>query len=170
MFTWHRKIDYRKVLRLFNTLYGLNSCSFRIANPFGEYQRFDRPHGAVTVFCSKAIKNEDIEIWGDGSTSRDFIYIKDVIGALISALNSKIEYEEINIGSGVAISLNELVKIIEHVSGRKLSVKYRTNRPFDVPVSYLDISKAKHFLNWQPSTSLEQGIINTYNWIKSQSS
>jgi UDP-glucose 4-epimerase len=160
------KLSIEKYLKLFYQLYGLESCSLRMANPFGEYQRFDRAHGAVTVFCHKAFKNEAIEVWGDGTISRDFIYIRDVISAMINALYYECKGEEINIGSGKAESLNEIIGIIENLMEKKLKVKYLPPRSFDVPKTYLDISKASEILNWQPQTSLEEGIKKIFDWLK----
>jgi UDP-glucose 4-epimerase len=162
------KLSIEKYNRLFYQLYGLESCSLRIANPFGQYQRFDRAHGAVTVFCHKALKNETIEIWGDGNISRDFIYIDDAISAMIKALNFECKGEEINIGSGKAESLNEIVEIIENILEKKLKVNYLPPRSFDVPKTYLDISKAKEILDWQPKISLEEGIRKTLKWLETK--
>jgi UDP-glucose 4-epimerase len=162
------KLSIEKYLRLFYHLYGLESCSLRMANPFGEYQRFDRAHGAVTVFCHKAFKNETIEVWGDGNISRDFIYIRDVISAMICVLNCECRGEVINIGSGKAESLNEIIGIVENILEKKLKVNYLPPRAFDVPKNYLDISKAKEILNWQPETSLEEGIKKTLVWLKKE--
>lgn len=162
------KLTIEKYLRLFYQLHNLDTCSLRIANPYGEYQRFDRAHGAVTVFCKKAITKEPIEIWGDGTIERDFIYIKDVISAMLKTLISECKGEEINIGCGKGISLNEIIEIIEKLVDKKQIVNYLPSRSFDVPVNYLDISKAKEILNWYPETSLEIGIANTFEWIKKE--
>ena len=162
------KLTIEKYLRLFFQLYNLDTCSLRIANPYGEYQRFDRAHGAVTVFCKNAIAKEPIEIWGDGTIERDFIYIKDVISAMLKTLISECRGEEINIGCGKGESLNEIIAAIERVTGEKMDVNYLPSRSFDVPVNYLDISKAKAILNWQPATSLDDGIRATFSKLKNE--
>lgn len=162
------KLTIEKYLRLFFQLYNLDTCSLRIANPYGEYQRFDRAHGAVTVFCKNAIAKEPIEIWGDGTIERDFIYIKDVISAMLKTLISECRGEEINIGCGKGESLNEIIAAIERLTGEKMDVNYLPSRSFDVPVNYLDISKAKEILNWQPATSLDDGIRATFSKLKNE--
>lgn len=159
------KLAIEKYLRLYHQMHGLNYCCIRLANPYGEYQRVDRAHGAISVFCYKALKNETIQIWGDGSIARDFIYITDVISALLKALNQECKNEEINIGSGEATSLNELVKTIEQITDKTLQVEYLPSRSFDVPEIYLDIAKAKRILDWNPETQLIYGIEKTINWI-----
>jgi len=76
---------------------------------------------------------------------------------------------EINIGSGTTISLNEIIAIIEDHIGKKLKVKYLPPRKFDVPKTFLDITKAKDLLDWAPETSFETGITRTFNWLKENS-
>ena len=159
------KLTIEKYLRLFYQLYGLDTCSLRISNPYGEYQRIDRSHGAVTVFCAKTLKNETIEIWGDGSIARDFIYIEDVISAMINAMYCKCYGEEINIGSGISKSLNDIIVIIQNLTNRSSDVKFLPPRNFDVQKTYLAIEKAEEMLNWHPKINLEEGIRKTIEWL-----
>lgn len=159
------KLTIEKYLKLFYNLYGLESCSLRVANPYGKFQRFDRAHGAINVFCHRAIHNELIQIWGDGNIKRDFIYIDDVISAMINAIEYQCKGEEINIGSGKSESLNDIVEIIQNILNKKINVSYLSNRKFDVPINYLDISKAKRTLNWKPYIDLNQGVEKTISWL-----
>jgi UDP-glucose 4-epimerase len=162
------KLGIEKYLRLYRKLKGLKTCSLRLANPYGEHQRFHAAQGATSVFCYKALKGEAIDIWGDGSVRRDFIYIGDVVEAIVRAVETPGAVGEINIGSGRATSLNELLDAIESAVGRKTVRNYLSSRAFDVPVNYLDISRAKTMLGWSPQVGLEQGLVRTVAWLRQQ--
>jgi UDP-glucose 4-epimerase len=162
------KLAIEKYLSLFHTLYGLEYGILRISNPFGERQRTQASQGAVAVFLSKALRNEEIEIWGDGSVVRDYIYIKDVISALISVSKYSGPEHIFNIGSGSGMSINELLNAIENITKRPTKRKYVNARSFDVPVSVLNIKKAKSILGWSPCISFEEGLDHFARWIEKQ--
>lgn len=158
------KLAIEKYLQMYHHLYGLNTCSLRLSNPYGAYQRVDKAQGAVTVFCHKAVSEETIEIWGDGSVVRDFIYATDAAQAMLATIGAECAGQVINIGNGCGTSLNQLLAIIESALGRKVDKTYLEARGFDVPEIYLDTQKAKQLLGWEPSISIEEGVkllINT---------
>jgi UDP-glucose 4-epimerase len=163
------KLAVEKYLHLYYKLYGLDYCVLRISNPYGARQRVSSEQGAVTVFLDKVIKGKEIEIWGDGTIVRDYIYIEDVIKGIIKAIKYEGTEKIFNFGSGKGHSINEIIKIIERIWGNHISYKYKEGRPLDVPVNIIDISKAKKLLHWMPETSLETGIKQTLklmqNWM-----
>ena len=160
------KLTIEKYLRLYWNLHGLSSCSVRLANPYGENQRFDSIQGVIAAFCYNALSEQKITIWGDGSVRRDFIYISDVIDALLLLLDAPLNGCEINIGSGQALSINEIIGHIEHLTGKMIERNYLPARPFDVPVSELDIKFAHEELSWVPKTNFTDGLRLTINWMK----
>ena len=160
------KLMIEKYMRLYRELYGLNTCSLRLANPYGPYQRVKAIQGAIPVFCYKALKEEPIEIWGDGSVRRDFIYVGDVVVAVLKALKTEDAPQEVNIGSGNAVSIRELLALIADVTGKKLDCRFTNSRDFDVPVSMLDITLAKQSLHWEPRTTLPEGLKKTVEYIR----
>ena len=159
------KLAIEKYLMLNNYLYGLKVNILRVANPFGERQRVETAQGAVGVFLNKAMRNEPIEIWGDGTVTRDYIYVRDVAEAFARAVVYDGEQSVFNISSGIGTSLNELISLLERVLGREVVRCYRPGRPFDVPVSILDNTLAQQELKWTPRISLEEGILKTANWM-----
>jgi len=161
------KLAIEKYLRMYHKLYGLESCSLRLSNLYGEHQRIDISQGAIAVFCHKALKKQPIDIWGDGTVVRDFLYVKDAADAIIKALLSDYSGIEINIGSGQSSNLNQIIAGIEDVLGRNVDRRYLPGRPFDVQEVCLDISKARLLLDWEPSTSLHNGITLMVAWMKS---
>lgn len=159
------KLAIEKYLGLFNQLHGLDYTILRIANPFGERQRTHASQGAVAVFLGKVLRGEPIEIWGDGSVVRDYIYIADVVNALLTALERTGSERVFNIGSGRGHSLNEVVDAIEKVTGRSADRRHLPGRAFDVPVSVLGIEHAKKVLNWSPKVDFEQGLERFATWL-----
>jgi UDP-glucose 4-epimerase len=152
------KLAVEKYLHLEHLLHGLDYCVLRPANLYGERQRPDVALGAVTVFLDRALRAEPIRIWGDGSIVRDYVYVGDAVGALVKAMAHAGEEKIFNIGSGAGTSLNDLVKLIEGVIGRRVAVEHTPRRAFDVPVSVLDSSLAQRVLGWSATTPLETGI------------
>lgn len=159
------KLAIEKYLHLYWRLHGLDYCVLRVANPFGERQRVDTAQGAVAVFLSRALASEPIEIWGDGSVTRDYVYIEDVVDAFIRAMNHDGDARVFNIGSGEGRSLNELLTIMQDLLGRPVERRYLPPRKFDVPVNVLDINRARDVLGWEPGVSLREGLRRTLAWM-----
>ncbi|MCC7431038.1 NAD-dependent epimerase/dehydratase family protein [bacterium] len=160
------KLNIEKYLSLYHFLYGLDFCVLRIANPFGEWQRPTTSQGAVTIFLNKALKNEIIEIWGDGTVIRDFIYVGDVTKAFLKAISYNGTEKIFNIGAGYGKSLNEIIFEIENLLGRSVSYKYLKKRSFDVPSNVLNIEKARDELVWQPETPFVNGLARSLDWLE----
>ena len=159
------KLAIEKYLRMYHALYDLDYCVLRLANPFGERQRVSTAQGAVAVFLHRALHGETIHIWGDGSVTRDYIYIKDVVAAFLRTLTYQGEQRVFNIGSGRGLSLNEILTAIEKLLGRPVERSYEHGRKFDVPVNVLDISRASELLVWRPVIDFEEGLANTLRWM-----
>lgn len=161
------KLTIEKYLNLFHLLYGMEYCVLRLANPFGARQRVASAQGAVAVFLDKALRNEEIEIWGDGSVVRDYFHVSDAVAALVKAITYDGNTRIFNIGSGIGQSVNEILDAIELLLGASVKRTYSPARAFDVPVSVLDISKAAAFLNWKPQISFAEGLSRTAQWLRS---
>jgi UDP-glucose 4-epimerase len=155
-------------LYMFEKLYGLDYYVFRLSNPYGERQNPDVAQGVIPVFLKKILKDETIEIWGDGKIERDYIYIKDAVNALIKSLDADTNDRIFNLGSGVGYSLNDILEIIEKVSGKKAKVIYKEKRNIDVPVNILDNKLISETLNWKPETDIVTGIEKTYEYLKKE--
>jgi UDP-glucose 4-epimerase len=152
------KLAIEKYLYLYGRLHGLQPVSLRISNPYGGGQRIDTAQGAVAAFLHRALRGEAIEIWGDGSVTRDYLHVNDVATAFSCALDYEGPSQVFNIGSGQGVSLNELAVAIETELGCHLARRYLPGRSFDVPVSILDNSRARAELRWSPSIPLAEGL------------
>jgi UDP-glucose 4-epimerase len=144
---------------------GLSSISLRIGNLYGPGQSRDRMFGAVTQFALRALFGEPIRIFGDGSVTRDYVFIDDVVDALTLAGNS-CHTGPFNIGTGVGHSLNDVAKIVAAEAGHELAIERLGGRAFDVPVSILDPSRANAALGWQARMTFKEGVRKTLDAMR----
>jgi len=159
------KLTIEKYLHLYWVLYGLDYCVLRIANAYGEKQRPTITQGVIAAFLERALQNKEVSVWGDGSVIRDYIFVTDISNALLKALSYSGAMKIFNISSGQGHSLIDVIHVIESITKRPLQVKYTNGRSFDVPISVLDISRAKNYLDWAPTISLFEGIARMYAWM-----
>jgi UDP-glucose 4-epimerase len=139
---------------------GLSSISLRIGNLYGPGQSRDRMFGAVTQFASRALSGRPIRIFGDGSATRDYVFIDDVIIALLVAGNNHLT-GPVNIGTGIGHSLNDVAAIVAAAAGQEIIIERLPGRGFDVPVSILDPSRANAALGWQARMTFSEGVKKT---------
>lgn len=158
------KLAIEKYLALYYHLYGIDFRILRVANPYGPYQTSIRNQGVIAAFLHRALENKPIELWGDGSVTRDYIYVDDVIDALEAAAVHTGEQRIFNIGSGEGRSLLEIIDVIQKQLNMKLDIRYFEGRKADVPRSILEISRAEKDLNWTPKTPFLEGIAKTVEW------
>ncbi len=159
------KSAIEKYLYIFEKTHGLDYIVLRLANPYGpKYTCFSQ--GVIPAFIKTILEGEPLNIWGNGEVVRDYIYIDDVISAFIKSISYKGKERLFNIGSGVGLSIKQLINILECYQGKKLTVNYHSPRSCDIPSVYLEISKARQHLNWFPVVSIEEGIKLTYEYMK----
>jgi UDP-glucose 4-epimerase len=160
------KLAVEKYLYLAHRLHGLEYCILRPANLYGPRQRLDIAQGAVAVFLDRALRERPIQIWGDGSVVRDYVYVADAVDAILKAARFQGEPRVFNIGSGIGVSLNQLVGEIEKLLGRAIEVEHAEGRAVDVPVNVLDCTLARHHLGWRAATPLSEGLRKTCEWLR----
>jgi UDP-glucose 4-epimerase len=162
------KLVIEKYLQMYEGLHGIKAITLRVANPYGERQRIETAQGAVGVFLHHAIKGIPIEVWGDGSVTRDYIHVSDVAEAFSKALHYAGAQRVFNISSGVGISLNDLIGRIEEALGQPMERHYLPARCFDVPANVLCNELARRELKWTPLVSMEEGVGRTVAWIRGE--
>lgn len=133
---------------------------------FTVYGPKQRPDMAFCRFINKNLRNEEIKIFGDGTQSRDFTYVSDIVNATILASECNRNGSIFNIGGDKNYSLLETIPIIENITGRKMKVVFESKQKGDVDKTKTDISKAKKILNYSPKTSLKQGLEEQVKDIK----
>ncbi|MBA7466983.1 UDP-glucose 4-epimerase [subsurface metagenome] len=147
----------------YHYLYEISILCFRLFTVYGPRQR---PEMAIHKFTRHILEEKPIEVFGDGTSSRDYTYIDDIIPGIISSLDKINGYEIINLGNSKPINLLKLINLIEKEVNRKAVIKYADAQPGDVFTTYADIRKAKKMLKYQPETSIEEGIENFIKWYK----
>jgi len=158
------KYAAERYLELCKDLYGLNYSVLRLANVYGPRQYSGGECGVVGVFTYNVAMGKTSALWGDGSKTRDFVYVADVISACFKAMSAK-QVGVFNIGNGEEISILQIIDAIKKAAGKKFVYKKEPDRPGEVERSALNSQKAKKILGWQPQTKLEQGIKKTVNWV-----
>jgi UDP-glucose 4-epimerase len=159
------KLTIEHYLDVYRHLRGLNYVALRLSNPYGERQSPLRALGALTVFLHKSLRRESVEVWGDGSVTRDFIYVGDVANAVYLATVKPIS-GIFNVGTGTGLSLREVLVEISNVIGRETSVNWLASRSFDVPRIVLDATKLKRATDWNCITPIQEGVAITADWLR----
>ncbi|WP_078500211.1 NAD-dependent epimerase/dehydratase family protein [Paenibacillus selenitireducens] len=161
-----QKLTIEKYLYYYNHEYGLDYHIIRLANPYGKGQIGKNGQGVIPIFIRKIMNNEEIQIWGDGSTTRDYIYIDDATQALCMLLEYKGDCKLYNLGSGQGVSLLDIVNCISEVVNIQAKIRFMEARSIDVKSNVLDISKITKELHWEPRKKLKDGIYQMYLDIK----
>jgi UDP-glucose 4-epimerase len=159
------KLTIEHYLDVYRHLRGLDYVALRLSNPYGERQSPLRALGALTVFLHRTLKKQGVEVWGDGSVTRDFIYVGDVANAVYLATVNPVS-GIFNVGTGTGLSLRDILTHITQVVGSEPSVTWLASRSFDVPRIVLDATKLKNATNWKSVTSLNDGIAITAKWLQ----
>lgn len=163
------KLAIESYLRLEAQQAGFDGVSLRIGNPYGPYQLQGTSIGVIARFLSDVRDGRPLEVWGDGSVIRDYIYIDDVVQAMQVAIEAPTMPSGIyNIGSAEGKSLNEIIEVVADVTGRAPQVNYTPARGFDVAAIVLDNRLFRDTTGWAPQTSLSAGVRRLWEICKSQ--
>jgi len=162
------KVAIETFLRTFSTFSENMTTIVRPSNVYGPGQHLRSGFGVIRTMLEHIHQGTVMEIWGDGTSIRDFLYLDDMLSALIHLIDFHNDNNTYNIGSDTGYSLNQLKEIIESVCSKKLSAIYRPSRKTDVKAIVLDSSRFIKKTKWCPTVSLEQGIELTWKWLKHQ--
>lgn len=152
-------------IKVFSELFGIKYTVLRFSNAYGIRQDPKGEGGVISIFVDKFLKGERPSIFGDGEHTRDFIYVDDIVNAIIKALSSG-DNEILNVSINDIITLTGLVEIFQRVSGKKLAPIYCEERKGDIKHSRLDNKETIDRLNWKPEYTLEEGIKKTYEYYE----
>lgn len=158
------KVASEKYLGMYRHLYGLRPLVLRPSNPFGPRQGHEGVQGFISTSLMRLRRGESIEIWGDGSVVRDYVYVEDLALAAVLGIETSAT-GAINIGSSVGRSLSQVIATLFAVTGTTVRVEYHPGRAFDVPHLVLSIERAREVLDWTPTTPFEEGIAAHRQWL-----
>lgn len=157
------KLVGEKYIQTYHRLYGLPYTILRFSNVYGTRQKLNEHSGVIPLFINRMIRDKEIYIYGDGSYTRDFIYVKDVAQAVLVTLESPLS-EVYNISSGEEVSVNELVRLLGIVMETSPKVNYSASKEGDIKKSLLSHSKISSNLSWRPKVSLFEGLYETFEY------
>lgn len=159
------KVTAEDYCDLYHQYYGLDYVILRFANVYGERAEVDDEGGVIDIFAKRAAKNMPIKIYGDGTQSRDYIYVGDIVNGIAAALQTKAANEIYNLSTEVEVPLLDIVKELELISGKKLDCSCEAVRDGDIYRSVLSNKKAQQGLPWKPAVSLSEGLKKTYTYF-----
>lgn len=160
------KLAIEKYFELYFQLYGLEYLILRPSNPYGARQNPYGIQGAISVFLGKIHKNVPIEIWGNGTIVRDYIFIDDLVDGVYKALAVTSGNKIYNLGSGSGYTINEIIGYIKQITQKDPDIRYLPGRIFDPPRIVLDIKEAKKDFFWSPKIQIESGIQKTWDFVR----
>jgi UDP-glucuronate 4-epimerase len=147
-------------------LYGIPTMSLRFFTVFGPRQR---PDLAIRKFAELMQAGRPIQLFGDGSTSRDYTFVADIVDGILSAIElDSVGHEIVNLGNSTPTTLADLVKTLEEVLGTTAQIERLPDQPGDVPRTFADVTKANALLGYKPRTTLREGITRMVEWMGSK--
>jgi len=162
------KLDGEYYLNMYQEMFQLGTISLRYFNVFGPRQDPKSQYAAaIPIFIDRALKNQPIFIYGDGTQTRDFIFVKDVVKANILAATQKDVYGVFNVANGSAISINEIANLIINITQSKSPVVYEKKRAGDIKDSLASIETTKEKLKFNPKINLKEGLEETIKYFQS---
>ncbi len=159
------KLCAENYLRFFNEQYGLSTTVLRYSNVFGPHQNPHGEAGVIAIFCQKIVKDQEPTICGDGAQTRDFIFVGDVVQANLIALDPAC-IGMFNVGTGIETRVNSLTDCLLGISKKNISALHGPARDGEQRRSVIDSKKFHEYFGWEPKVSLEQGLIETYDFFK----
>lgn len=162
------KLSAERFLEYFKNRGDIQTVALRYSNVYGPRQNPHGEAGVIAIFAPRMLKNEPVEVWGDGEQTRDYVYVGDVVRANLEALkfNGSGTY---NIGTGVETSVNRLAEMLIQATGIKSEIKHIAPKEGEQRASSLDSQKIYQDFGWKPEVNLEEGIKKTIEWLKKQS-
>ena len=152
-------------LQFFSNVYDVRSSVLRLANVYGPRQSPHGEAGVVAIFCGRLLKGQDVTIFGDGNQTRDYVFVSDVVRAVMSVCEQEID-GTFNIGTGIETSVNELYSAVLQALGTERAAQYAAARVGEQLRSVISPERARQVFAWTPQYSLAEGIAQTVEWFR----
>ena len=150
----------------YHRFHGVNTAIVRIFNTYGPRMRLNDGR-AVPAFMSQALRNEDVTIFGDGSQTRSFTYVSDLVEGIIRLLLSDV-HDPVNIGNPRELTIQEIAEVIVRMTGATSTLVYRPLPTDDPKIRRPDITRARTLLHWEPTVQIEQGLVDTIQYFRAK--
>lgn len=162
------KLAIEKYVAAYASMLGIDHFIVRPSNVYGPGQRLHTGQGVIGVMADRALRGEPLEVWGDGESLRDYLYVEDVADSVVRLLAYAGEERVFNASSGVGHSVLDIVKTLREQLGSLPEVVHRPVRGYDVPANVLDFSRLQRATGWRPSVRLDEGVARTLDWLRSR--
>lgn len=163
------KFSSELALRAYARTHGVPTAALRFFNVYGPRQDPSSPYsGVISIFMKRALAGESITIYGDGEQTRDFVFVGDVVAAIIAAASKDFGGEVFNVGTGVETSVNTLARTVVEQVGRASSIEHAPSRSGEILRSCADLSRAAETLGFSPTVMLGDGLAETLAWFRAQ--
>ena len=170
------KLSSELFLAYYRRVHKQDTVALRFGNVYGPRQDPHGEAGVVAIFCGRILNRKPLTIFGDGSQTRDYVYVGDVANAVWLAATAAlpergpVDARAFNIGTGAGTSVVDLAKKLQDVANSNVPVEFAPARPGEQQDSFLKIDKAAEVLGWKPRTDLERGLATSYAWFAAQMS
>jgi UDP-glucose 4-epimerase len=170
------KLAAEYYLAYYGRVHGIEHVALRFGNVYGPRQDPNGEAGVVAIFCNRILEGKPLTIFGDGLQTRDYVYVGDVARAVILGITGKLPEAErvdaraFNVGTGIGTSVVELARLLQEAAGTNADIVFAPKRPGEQQESFLDASKARALLGWEPKVTLAEGLAKTFAWSEAQQS
>ena len=165
------KLSVEYYLAYYLRVHGLDTVALRYGNVYGPRQDPHGEAGVVAIFCGRILDGKSLTVFGDGTQTRDYVYVADVAAATFAAATGglppagKMDARGFNIGTGIGTSVLQIANGLMSASGAQVALEFAPPRAGEQMHSFIDPGKAKQLLGWAPATSLSDGLRQTYEWF-----
>lgn len=159
------KLACEEYIRVYGEIYGTKHLIFWFFNVYGPWQ-YPESRGLIPMILGKLAKGDSITIFGDGSATRDFVYVDDVARFCLEALEKGVTGGTLNMGTGVGTSISAKVELAAKVTGIEPKIQHEPARKGEIDNFVADTHKLKKAFGYSPSTGLEEGLGETFKWLK----
>ncbi len=157
------KLSGEAFCRAYSHLYGISIASLRFFTVYGPR---GRPDMAPYKFVKLISEGRPIDMYGDGSSKRDYTFVSDIVDGVLKSLDADFSYEVFNLGRSDTVELKRFILIVERLTGKKARINRLPDQPGDVPVTYANIQKAARILGYKPKVSIEAGMGEFVEWFR----
>ena len=169
------KLSVELYMAYYGRVHGLNTVALRFGNVYGPRQDPHGEAGVVAIFCGRLLAGRPLTVFGDGTQTRDYVYVTDVADATWRAATGTLpapgllDARAFNVGTGIGTSVRRLAEVLSRAAGTEPKIEYAPKRPGEQQDSVVDVTKATRVLDWRPAVSLEDGLARSYEWFAARS-
>lgn len=161
------KVSAEAYLKTINDEFGMPTVRLRYFNVYGPRQTTRSESGVIAIFVEQILSKKPITIFGDGTHTRDFVNVSDVVEAnMLAALKERANGEVFNVGTGIETSVVKLAKLLIRIIGTKVPIKYAPSRAADFGRAKADLEKTNQVLGFHPKTDLKDGLVDYVHWFR----